>query len=174
MKTHRSQEWWDAREARKKIWVDRLNYLTNRLHAIVWVALAIVVVYYSNFFLVIWESTKVNRLFFGFTLMSFSVFGIMTLYAAFVLPQNEEIEVTAPRLVPVASAVGGFCYLCAHIAFWPVWGWYTPAILISLMIGYLMAGTFAPKGNFGSVLILAIFIGACISYHYIPHQGLLH
>ncbi|CAG9328176.1 unnamed protein product [Blepharisma stoltei] len=170
----KSQEWWDAREARKRMWVDRFNYLTNRLHAAAWIVLAVVVLYYSNFFLVIWESTKVNQLFFSLTMMTFGIMTAMTLYVSFILPSHEDIEVTAPRLIPLASAIGGFCYLCAHIAFWPIWGWYTPFILFSLMLGYIMLGTFMPKNSFGSVLFLAIFIFAVISFRYIPHKGLLH
>ena len=38
------------REARKRKWVRRLNWLSARIQAIFWVALASLVVYKTNFF----------------------------------------------------------------------------------------------------------------------------
>lgn len=170
----KSEQWYQAREARKRKWVARLNYLTDRLHAIAWVLATIFIVYYSNFYLVIWESQKVNSLFFAIGLICFGVFTSMTIYATFVLPSFEDVEVTAPRLIPVASTVGFICFMSSLIAFWPVWGWYTPLMLSAMLMGYLMAGSFMPKGHIGSVAFLALFVGSGLSSHFIPHQGLLH
>lgn len=164
----------ESREERKKLWVNRLSYLSGRLEALAWIIGSIIMLYYTNFFYVAWESDQVNRLFFSITLITFGVYSSMITYASFFLPSYEEIEVTAPRLIPVATAVMCVCYVCAHIAFWPVWGLYTPGILASLVIGYLMAGSFMPKNKFGSIIFLATFIGAALSSHYIPHEGLLH
>ena len=170
----RSEEWYRARETRKKKWVARLNYLTDRFHAVAWVLATIFVIYYSNFFLVIWESKLVNSLFFSISLICFGIFFSMTIYATFVLPSFEDVEVTAPKLIPVASSTGFICFLSCLIAFWPVWGWYTPLMLCTMLMGYLMAGSFMPKGNFGSAAFLILIVGSGFSSHYIPHQGLLH
>ncbi|OMJ95639.1 hypothetical protein SteCoe_884 [Stentor coeruleus] len=170
----KSAEWYKAREARKKKWVARLNYLSDRVQAVLWVLGAIFVIYYSNFFHVMWESEKINSLFFGISLVTFGIFTSMTIYASFALPNFEDIEVVAPRLIPVASMFGFICFMSSLIAFWPVWGWYTPLMLITMLMGYLMAGSFLPKSTFGSVLFLVMFIGSALSSRYIPHEGLLH
>jgi hypothetical protein len=98
----------------------------------------------------------------------------MTLYVTFVLQDFDEIEVIAPKLVPVASTVGFIAFISAIIAFWPVWGWYTPCMMFVMMMGYLMAGSFMPKGQFGSIVFLMVFIGSVFSSRFIAHQGLLH
>ncbi|CAG9316993.1 unnamed protein product [Blepharisma stoltei] len=170
----KSQDCKEARDARKKLWVERLTYLNGRLQALAWVAGAVAVLYYTNFFYVAWENEMVNRFFFALTLITFGIYSSMIIYASFFLPTYEPVEVTAPRLIPVATAIGVLCFICAHIAFWPVWGLLTPGILITLMIGYLMAGSFLPKSSLGSVLFLGLFIGAAITSRYIPHKGLLH
>ena len=170
----KSEEWYKAREARKRKWVSRLNYMTDRIHAIGWILATIFVIYYSNFFLVIWENEKVNSIFFSIALIAFGIFSSMTIYASFVIKNIDDIEVTTPRLIPVASTVGFLCFLSSVIAFWPVWGWYTPAMLLTMLMGYLMAGSFMPKGQLGSVAFLVLFVGSGFSSYYIPHQGLLH
>jgi len=170
----KSKEWLEAREARKKMWVERLNYMSRRCHAAAWAIGAALVLYYTNFFYVIFNSPQVNSLFFGVTLTCFGVFASLTLFASFGLPKHEEIEVTAPRLIPVASAVAMMMYLSSHIAFWPVWGWYTPAIIAVLTIGFMMAGTFLPKGTPGSVLVVVLFVASVSSSKYISHEGLWH
>lgn len=77
-------------------------------------------------------------------------------------------------MIPIATAVGFISYISAHAAFWPVWGWLTPLILCVMMFGYLMAGSFMPRGHLGSALFVSLFVAAALSAHYIPHEGHLH
>lgn len=162
------------KELRKKKWVGRLNRLGDRGHQLFWLAAAIAVLYYSNFFTVIFTHAGVNPTFFAVTLIGFGLFASMTLYAVFGLPHDEEVEVVAPRLVPTATAVAFTTFLTAMIAFWPVWGWFTPAILLILLMGTLMSGQFMPSGSVGSVLFLLMLVLAMLSGYAIPHEGLLH
>lgn len=162
------------RDERKRKWVARLNRLGDRGHQLFWMAAAIAVLYYSNFFTVIFTHAGVNPVFFAVTLIGFGLFASMTLYAVFGLPQDEEIEVVAPRLVPTATAVAFTTFLTALIAFWPVWGWYTPLIMLVLLMGMLMSGQLMPSGTPGSVLFLLLFVLAMLSGYAIPHEGLLH
>jgi hypothetical protein len=163
-----------AREARKELWVGRLSYLLNRVYALGWVLATMFVVYYSNFFLVIWENEYVNSLFFTIALISFGIFASMTLYAAFVIKNIDDIEITSPRVIPVATLFGFICFNSSMIAFWPVWGWYTPLMLFTMLMGYVMVGSFMPKGNLGSAAFLVLLTGSAFSSNFIPHQGLLH
>lgn len=170
----RTTEWLEAREKRKRMWVERLNYTSAKFHAICWVLASLYVLYQSNFFYVIWTSEATNTVFFGISLMLFGIFVTLVVYAAFLLPGTEEVEVTAPSLIPIASAVGCLCFLTSLIAFWPVWGWYTPVILVVLQVGYLMLGSFLPKSSWGSLMTALVFVAALCATWLIPHEGLLH
>jgi hypothetical protein len=170
----KSRELAQAREARKKLWVSRLSNASNLAQDFFWMTSAIAVLYYTNFFLVIWESDAVNRLFFGFSLLGFGIFATITVYASFFTGKHDIIEVVAPNLIPIATAVGVFTYICAHVAFWPVWGWMTPLILFVQMFGYMIAGSYMPRGNLGSGLYLLLFVALASSHYMIPHSGVLH
>ena len=170
----RSAEWYRAREERKGKWVARLNYLTDRIHAVAWVLATIFVVYYSNFFFNIWQNPKVNTLFFSIALITFGIFASIAIYVSFAMKNIDDVEVTAPRIIPVATMIGFICFNTSLIALWPVWGWYTPLMLFTMLMGYLMAGSFLPKGNIGSVAFLLLMAGSAMSSRYIPHEGLLH
>jgi hypothetical protein len=170
----KSPEWYKAREARKKKWVGRLNYLTDRIHGIIWVLAGILVIYYSNFFLVIWENEKVNNLFFSIALITLGIFCSMTVYATFLMPSIEDIEVVAPRLIPMASVIGFMSFISTLIAVWPIWGWYTPGMLFTMLMAYLMSGSFMPKNSLGSLGFMILFIGSGFSGHFISHKGLWH
>lgn len=163
-----------SREQRKQLWVNRLNNIGDKARSLAWVAAAVFIVYYTNFFSVIWENSKVNTLFFSISLISFGIFFSMILYASFVIANVEDIEIIAPRIIPTASLFGFCCFMSSLVAFWPVWGWYTPAILFTMLMGYLMAGTFVPKGKIGSVAYLVLIMGSGLSGYYIPHGGFLH
>ena len=169
----RTKEWHEAREARKQKWVSRLRYISAKLHAVAWIAAAVLVLYYSNFFYVVWNSSKINSLFFGISLVLFGAFASMVIYASFFISSKTEIEVAAPRLIPVASVVGFICFLTSHVAFWPVWGWMTPLILGVMQLGYIMAGSFLPKSIWGSISMVGLFMVAAMSSRFIPHEGLL-
>ena len=162
------------REERKRKWVGRLTRMGDHAHHLFWMAAAIAVLYYSNFFTVIFTHSGVNPLFFALTLMGFGIFASMTLYALFGLPRDEDIEVVAPRLIPTATAIGFTTFMSALIAFWPVWGWYTPLMLVVMLMGYLMSGQVMPGGSAGTVLFMLVFLLAVLSGYVIPHEGLLH
>ena len=170
----RTLECQKAREERKQKWVGRLSYLLERTYATAWVMAAIFTIYYSNFFLQIWENEKIATLFLAIALVTFGIFFSMTIYAAFVMPNFDDAEVVAPRLIPTMTLIGFISYNSLMIAMWPVWGWYTIPILFIMFMGYLMAGSFMPKGKIGSIAFLMLLIGSGISSNYIPHQGLLH
>jgi hypothetical protein len=170
----KSSEWYRSREERKKKWVGRLNHLSDRIHSIFWVLASVLTIYYSNFFYNIWENEKMNSLFFALSLISFGIFSSLTIYASFLVPSFDDIEVTSPKLIPTATLFGFICFNSTLIAIWPVWGWYSPLMLVTMMMGYLMAGTFMPKGNTGSVLYLIFLVGSFFSSRFIPHQGVLH
>ena len=170
----KSAEWYRSREERKKKWVARLNHISDRVHSIAWVLASVFVVYYSNFFHNIWENEKINNLFFAMSLISFGVFSSISVYATFLTPSFDDLEITSPRLIPAATIFGFICFNSTLIAIWPVWGWYSPPMLVTMMMGYLMVGTFLPKGNLGSGLYLVMLVGSFFSSRFIPHSGLLH
>lgn len=140
------------------MWVERLNYLWNKLTALAWVIGGIVALHYSNFFEVILNSPKVNPMFGSVAVVSFAIFASLTLYSTFVLPACVEVEVAAPNLVYMAAALGFFSFLTTLIAVWPVYGWLTPVLIVAMLGGFVFFGTFLPKGMIGSVLLVLAFV----------------
>lgn len=48
------------REARKRKWVRRFTMCSNYVHGLFWVSMAILVIWYTNFFVTVWEDHNVN------------------------------------------------------------------------------------------------------------------
>eukprot|EP00743_Colponemidia_sp_Colp-15_P006506 GILK01007005.1.p1 GENE.GILK01007005.1~~GILK01007005.1.p1 ORF type:complete len:201 (+),score=26.18 GILK01007005.1:280-882(+) len=166
------------RERRKKIWVDRLNWMSVKAHASFWVVAASSVIYYTNFFRVIWEHPNVNYLFFRLGLMglgiNIAIIFYLSIYLPYIARVEEEWDIYCPRVIPVATVVGISNSICFSVALWPVWGWVTLIILAVLFMGLMMTAHFLPSGFLGTVLISAIFFGASYTVHIIPHEGLWH
>eukprot|EP00744_Colponema_vietnamica_P006835 GILI01009901.1.p1 GENE.GILI01009901.1~~GILI01009901.1.p1 ORF type:complete len:208 (+),score=42.28 GILI01009901.1:41-625(+) len=168
----------DEREKQKRLWVERLEWLNRKAHALFWVALACAVIYYSNFFRVIWECPYVNRIFFNLGLICVGVNIAITFYLSVYLPYiakvTQEWDEYCPRVIPTATIVGCSAFVLFLFGLWPVWGWLTILILFSLFMGFLMSAHFLPDGFLGSLSMAIIFFGASFTSHVIPHEGLWH
>jgi hypothetical protein len=84
------------------------------------------------------------------------------------------VEQAVPMLIPIMSGLSAAVFVSALPAFWPVWGWFTPLILIAIINGYLHATQFAPNSSLGSIVYLGFIVGGVFSWTIIPHTGHLH
>ena len=154
--------------------ISTLDYIFNKLSWGFWVGVAGVTLYLSNFFLVIWEHSQVNQEFFGLTLILFGLFSSLLIYASFGVPAGVEIEDAVPYIIPTMTVIGVACFITSHAAFWPVWGWWTPPIILLILNGYLNAAHFTPKNSLGSIVFIAYVVIGLLSWRVIPHAGHLH
>lgn len=167
----------DERKRAVKKWVKRLNWLWRKLMAVFWISSACGMIYWTNFFRVIWESPLVNRTYFylALTCLFFNI--AMLMYLAIWCDLVKGIKdpwETSPKAVPAMAGAGVCTGIFFFFALWPVWGFLTIVIQIVFFLGFINAGHFLPSGTVGSVLMFVIFFGAWFTSELIPHEGLAH
>lgn len=166
------------RDQAKKKWVRRLNWVWRKVTAAFWVAAACGMIYWTNFFRVIWESPLVNRTYFYLALacLAFNITMLiyLALWCAWVKGIKDPWETHCPKAVPVMAVVGCTTAALFFFAFWRVWGLLTLVIQFLFFIGFISAGQFLPSGALGSIMMFVIFFGAFFTSEMIPHEGLAH
>lgn len=166
------------REIAKKKWVNRLNWIWRKMEAAFWVGLACLMIYWTNFFRVIWESPFVNRtyLHLAFACLAFniSMLAYLSLWCHAVKGVDEPWEKENKKAVPVMAVVGCLTAVLFFFAFWRVWGFLTIVIQVVFFFGYINAAHFLPSGTIGTVMMFVIFFGAFFTSEMIPHEGLAH
>lgn len=166
------------RQKRVKVWVKRLNWVWRKITAAFWVGAACGMIWYTNFFRVIWESPLVNRTYFnlamGCLMFNISMLFYLAIWCAWIKDIPEPWETHNPKAIPVMAMVGFLTCVLLFFALWPVWGLLSLVIQFVFFLGFLNAGHFLPGGTLGSVLMFVIFFGAFFTSEYIPHEGLAH
>lgn len=156
----------------KKIRAERADRISAKLHALVWVIVAVALIYFTDFFDLIC-SDKLNRYFIymhvltSFTLFShpapsflilrfalnlaivclFSNIGIflyLTVYLPYILKVTAPWDIYCPNMIPISTMLGVAFTLCFMLAFWPVWGILTPLYVAILLVGLIFSAHFVP------------------------------
>jgi hypothetical protein len=70
--------------------------------------------------------------------------------------------------------VGFISVISIVIAIWPVWGWWSLAIFVSIWKGFFGLSVFLPGGDIGNAVFLLINTGTVLSFYFIEHEGYLH
>lgn len=143
----------------------------------IFVTIAIAVIYYSNFFHHLFRNPKVNPLFFEICVAGYTIIILLILYITFILPVCfgvKDIEEYNPKLIPIGAVTGVVSVVSLLIAIWPVWGWTSLLIFISLWKGFFGLSIFLPGGQFGNLLFLTINAGTILSFYVIEHEGYFH
>jgi len=166
------------RERAKMKWVRRLNWVWRKLTAIFWVSITCLMIWYTNFFRVIWESPLVNRTYFylGLACLFFNIAMLiyMAIWLAWINKVHEPWETHCPKAIPVMAVVGLSTAAFFFFAFWRVWGLLTLVIQFVFFLGFINAGQLLPGGPLGSILMFVIFFGAFFTSEMIPHHGMAH
>jgi hypothetical protein len=92
------------------------------------------------------------------------------LYITLVLPifyGVKDIEEYNPKLIPIGAVTGVVAVISLLIAIWPVWGWTSLLIFLSLWKGFFSLSIFLPGGQFGNFLFLIINSGTILSFYLI-------
>ena len=137
----------DAEQAKKNR-NKKLDQISSKVHALIWVAIAIALVIRLDVWNVVLNDPRVNRVALNLSVFSFAANVTICLYLTFWLPfvkkNNLPWEVFCPRMIPTATALGLTCMGSSIIAMWSVWGFLSPVIIFFLLLGLMMSSHFIP------------------------------
>ena len=137
----------EAEEGKKKQ-AERIDRITAKLHALVWVVLSISIVWYTNLLNVAYSDERVNRYSLNFAIVCFVAnMGIvlyLTLYLPLVLKVTAPWEIYCPHLIPISTALGLLVVFLLVVAFYPIYGMLTPLLMGILLMGFLFSTHFLP------------------------------
>jgi hypothetical protein len=136
-----------SRDAKRKALMESIQ---TKIWAVVWTAAMIAVIYFSDFFLVLLSSDRVNRTWFNLSCLCWGVDFSCLMYLSVYLPYKGidlEWNVYCPRVIPVATGAMVFGGFSLMMSTWPVWGFVTPFILGIIGVGMLMSLHFIPSCN---------------------------
>ena len=138
----------DNEEEVKKRKADKLERISAKVHAIFWVASAILLIKYTDVYHLVIYSEKLNRIALNLALVSFFSNMCIMLYLTLWLPLVQKVttpwEIYCPSMIPTSTALGVTCVLLLMISFWPIWGVLTPLIITIMLLGFLFLSHFIP------------------------------
>jgi hypothetical protein len=130
----------------------------NIFHSIIWSIAACFILYYSNFFIVLFYDKRVRPLFLNIGILALTGLIMVISYLAFWLPfsisrntrngENTQIidyYTYSPRIVMMGVISCIIIYITFTIALWPIWGWVTLIILFVLSMAACLAPNFLPS-----------------------------
>ncbi|KAF2073950.1 hypothetical protein CYY_004737 [Polysphondylium violaceum] len=117
-------------------WVKLIRKIVE---AAIWVSLSIYVGIKTEFKDVVLYSDQINRLWFNIGLFGLVGFSVLFFYSCylfyFVSEEPADWEKTHPRVVPIATVFLCIFSIGVIVGCWPVWGFYTPFILVLYLAG---------------------------------------
>ena len=121
---------------------------THTHTAVFWCVLAGFVLVKTDFISVAFMSPTVNRSYFNLALVCIAINTVIAFYLCIYLPCFVRTElpwsVYCPRMIPTMTGVGTVCAILLLKSLWPVWGFLTPLILISLGMVAMFSLHFIP------------------------------
>eukprot|EP00002_Diphylleia_rotans_P025353 TRINITY_DN5005_c0_g2_i1.p2 TRINITY_DN5005_c0_g2~~TRINITY_DN5005_c0_g2_i1.p2 ORF type:complete len:168 (+),score=45.76 TRINITY_DN5005_c0_g2_i1:62-565(+) len=117
---------------------EKWQRIRTKVEAVAIVALAIFVLYYTNFYYEVTHNQKIRKAPLNFAFL-FSAIGIglcsyMIIYLGYI-KKSMDWEKEKPREILFATVSFLAAFVCFMISFWPVWHIWTPIILLILMMG---------------------------------------
>lgn len=136
----------------------RSERISDKLHALVWVAVAYFTASYTHFFPTLFTDERIIRPIFNISMALFFINVILTLYLIIYLPckfpRTPTFKVSAsspefwgvycPRVIPIMTAcgvIGSFFMVRACV---PIWGFFSPLILAIIAMGMFFSLHFIP------------------------------
>ena len=116
-----------------------------------WICTAVFVARFSRFFhYVLLDKTKVNRYIMNAAIVLFTInlilMAYLIVYLRFVkgIHDSSAWDVYCPRVIPTMTFTGVLCFFILLRALWPVYGFFTPLIVIIESFGGLFLLNFIP------------------------------
>jgi len=140
----------------------------------VWVSIACLICYKTNFFRQVWENPHVNSFFRTLSLSCLTFIITCVTYTAILAPwrlgREVDIEKDFPQLVPIMTLAGVVSFITAIMAMWPVWGFLTPVYMVVMFFGYSFSLMFLPSGHLGTLVFYLGTGAAAYISHTMPHD----
>jgi len=132
----------------KKKRADRIERITSKLHAIVWIAASVAIIVYTQIFQNAMSDIRVNRTsLYAAVVCLVANLGIilyLTIWIPLVLKVTAPWDIYCPHLIPISTGLGLLCFILFMIALWPIYGMLTPLIITILLMGFLFTTHFVP------------------------------
>jgi hypothetical protein len=132
------------RDARRR----SVDYVSNKLHAAFWVALAVVAVYFTRLWEVVVLDERVSRGWFNagvvFLALQVGLVLYLTVWVRYVRRITLEWEAYCPRVLQASVWTGLVAFLLFSVGLWPVFGLLTVPLLLLLVMGLVMSTHFMP------------------------------
>ena len=106
----------------KKIHAERVERIQTKIHAAIWVSLAMATIYYTDFIKVILTDERVNRTPLNLAIVSMVVIACILVYLCIYLPIFEKIkdyrmwDVHCPNMIPMLTGAGVCCIVSLVVA----------------------------------------------------------
>ncbi|CAE7848993.1 TMEM128 [Symbiodinium sp. KB8] len=127
---------------------ETIEAISNKIHALLWVIGAGLVLFLTDFFTVLFTDERVSWFWLDLALLCSGVFIAAGVYLTVYLPLIAQVhapwEVYCPNVIPVATAAGVVAFISYAAALWPVFAFLTLPILGILFVGFLMLMQFIP------------------------------
>jgi hypothetical protein len=128
----------------------RSDRIADKLYALGWMTVSLLVARWTDFFHVLLSSDRVNRPILYLAAVCLGINTILLLYLTVYLPKIVKLtdssawDVYCPRVIPSMCVVGVCCGIFLIRATWPVWGFLAPLVLGVQAMGALFALHFVP------------------------------
>lgn len=135
----------------KKKHAERVERIQTKIHALIWVSLAVATVYYTDFIKVILTDKRINRMPLNLSIVSMVIVVAILVYLCVYLPIFEKIrdyrmwDIHCPNMIPMLTGAGASCIVSLVVAMWPVWGLLSPLLVFFLMMGFMFLAHFIPS-----------------------------
>ncbi|XP_066429377.1 transmembrane protein 128 [Eleutherodactylus coqui] len=123
-------------EKKKQKPLPRLN-----THSVVWILAAVLLTYYVDFFQVLQLHLHEGCVWLLVGAVALVVSVSIALYCIVYLEWQcgiSDYDAAYPGLVPVAVVTFLVAAVCFHVSLWPVWSFFTPGILFTQFMGFIM------------------------------------
>lgn len=161
-----------SHEADKRTAMRKLDYWYYRLTGAIWIGLAVLTTYQTNYLRTIFEAPCISRIWIWLGIVclaaSMLVLGVLAWSADqrnMKLPINQRF----PVLGPMYLVLVGFQFLFFLIGSWPVYRGWTIIIHMIYFMGVVSSGFFLPNNLSGIILGFAVFVISSLVSLFIRH-----
>lgn len=126
----------------------RIERITEKVHSAFWVGLSIIILYYTNIINQAFHDERVQGIALTLAIICFTINICLVIYSTIWLPLVVKIrvptEIYAPKIIPLSAALGVSTIILFMYAFWPIYGFLTPLLIMILTLGLLFSTHFIP------------------------------
>jgi hypothetical protein len=149
----------DATDAKSKLNIDtigkkrevtRKEHISQTIHSLVWLGVAVAILYFGDVWRVMKEDPRLNRSFLIAAWACQGVLATVVFYITFWIPFVDRKKVYAydrycPRAIYTAIAAAFASFVLFTIAFWPVWHFLTPVLVFCVGMAAILSANFLPS-----------------------------